>query len=106
TPYSATVVPPSGFFPTSPTSVGPLLVGPNQTLNGNNFGVAGFQIISLNASRVLSLASGDLQENDWSGGNPATARKDNDLGPGADAGATDNISIWSNQQTVKPPLTA
>ena len=106
TPYSATVVPPSGFFPTSPTSVGPLLVGPNQTLNGNNFGVAGFQIISLNASRVLSLASGDLQENDWSGGNPATARKDNDLVLGADAGGTDNISIWFNQYNSTPLFTA
>src|SRR5207249_302501 len=106
TPYSATVVPPSGFFPTSPTSVGPLLVGPNQTLNGKDFGVAGFQIISLNASRVLSLASGDLQETDWSGGNPATPRNDNDLVLGADAGGTDNISIWFNQYNSTPLFTA
>ena len=102
TPYYVACVPPSGFFATSTTSIGPLLVNPSQTLSGKNFGVAGFQIISLSASRVLSLASTDLFENDWSGGNPATARKDNDLVLGADAGGTDNISVWFNQYNTTP----
>ena len=101
-PYSVQVVPPGGFYATSPTSLGPLLVDPGNTLSGRNFGVSGFQVISLSASRVLCLASTDLFEADWAGANPATAHVDADLVLGADAGGTDNVSVWFNQYNASP----
>ena len=100
--YYASVVPPAGFFPTSATAIGPLLVSASQNLTGKNFGMAAFTIISLAASRVLSLASVDLQERDWTGNNTATAHGDADLVLGADAGGTDNISVWFNQYETTP----
>jgi prepilin-type N-terminal cleavage/methylation domain-containing protein len=100
--YYVTVIPPPGFFPSTATSLGPLLVNPSQTLSGKNFGMAAYQIISLDASRVLSLASVDLQERDWTGNNPATAHADADLVLGADAGGTDNVSVWFNQYNGTP----
>ena len=100
--YYVTVIPPSGFFPIGSTSLGPILVSANQTLTGKNFGMAAFQIISLAASRVLSLASTDLQEHDWTGANLATAHADADLVLGADAGGTDNVSVWFNQYDTTP----
>src|SRR2546427_4238508 len=78
-PYYVTCVPPPGFFATTGTALGPLLINPNQTLSGRNFGMAAFQIISLAASRVLCLASVDLQEHDWTGVNTGTAHQDADL---------------------------
>ena len=105
-PYYVTVVPPPGFFPTTGTALGPFLINPNQTLSGRNFGMAAFQIISLQASRVLCLASADLQENDWVAGNAATAHQDADLILGADAGGTDNVSVWFNQYNALPLFNA
>jgi len=104
--YYVTVVPPPGFFPSTSTSLGPLLVNAGQTLSGKNFGMAAYQIISLDASRVLSLASVDLQEHDWTGANTATAHGDADLVLGADAGGTDNISVWFNQYNTTPLYSA
>jgi len=105
-PYYVTVIPPPGFFSSSATSLGPLLVNAGQTLSGKNFGMAAYQIISLDASRVLSLASVDLQEHDWTGTNTATAHGDADLVLGADAGGTDNISVWFNQYNSTPLYSA
>jgi prepilin-type N-terminal cleavage/methylation domain-containing protein len=100
--YYVTVMPPAGFFPSSATSLGPLLLNAGQTLSGKNFGMAAYQIISLDASRVLSLASVDLQERDWPGTNTANAHGDADLVLGADAGGTDNVSVWFNQYNAVP----
>ena len=96
-PYYAIVIVPTGAYPTTSTAIGPLLVALNQYLNNNNFGMRGYQVIPLNASRVLSLVSGDLIEGDWSGGNTQDAVKDADLVLGNDVGGTDNISVWFNQ---------
>jgi prepilin-type N-terminal cleavage/methylation domain-containing protein len=95
--YQVTMDPPNGFFPTGSTALGPLLLTGGQVMTGKDFGVAGFQVISLSASRVLSLGTTDLQEHDWTGVNLATAHQDADLVLGADMGGTDNISIWFNQ---------
>src|SRR5262249_15175013 len=69
-------------------------------------GMAGFQKITLTASRVLSLASADLIEGDWSGNKTSEARGDADLVLGADNAGTDNISVWFNQYTQSPPFNA
>jgi prepilin-type N-terminal cleavage/methylation domain-containing protein len=95
-PYSIMVIPPPGFFPTSTTAIPNVWLQFNQTLTGYNFGMSSFQIISLNASRVLSLASGDLQEKDYNG-NASNAHLDADLVLGSDTGGTDQISVWFNQ---------
>jgi len=97
TAYSVYCIPPAGSFPTSPTSIGGLWVQTSATLANNNFGVAAYTVISLNASRVLSLAAADLIENDWNGNQTQNAHGDTDLILGADAGGTDNISVWFNQ---------
>ena len=59
-PYYVYIVPPSGFYATSPMSLGPVLLQAGQSLSNYNFGLSGFQVIQLSAQRVLSLASGDL----------------------------------------------
>lgn len=104
-PYYVTLIVPNGYYPTGSTSLGPLLVQPSQNLTGRNFGVASFQIITLNASRVLSLASADLIEKDWTGNDNQYATKgheDADIVLGADAGGTDNIAVWFNNYNDSP----
>jgi prepilin-type N-terminal cleavage/methylation domain-containing protein len=98
----ATVTVPTGFYPTTTTSVGPIWLVAGQTLTAQNFGMGSFQTITLNASRVLSLSSGDLIEKDWAGTATQNAVKDPDLVLGADAGGTDNVSIWFNKYNVSP----
>ena len=95
--YSVYMVAPGGYFPTTPMSIGGLWLKSNPTLQNNNFGLSNYQIITLNASRVLSLTAADLAEKDWSGGHTDQAIHDTDLILGADAGGTDNISVWFNQ---------
>ena len=102
TPYSVFIVPPAGFYPTNSTSIANVWVQAGQTVAGNNFGMASYQIITLNASRVLSLASRDLIEKDWNGNHTENARQDVDLVLGADAGGTDNVSVWFNQYASTP----
>jgi prepilin-type N-terminal cleavage/methylation domain-containing protein len=104
-PYSVYIVPPPGFFPTNSTTIGNVYVQANQNITGQNFGMASYQIITLNASRVLSLASRDLVEADWNGNQTQNARQDVDLVLGADAGGTDNISVWFNQYASTPLFT-
>jgi len=101
TAYSVYTIPPAGYFPTTPMSIGGLWLKQNPSLQNNNFGMANFQIITLNASRVLSLAAADLVEKDWNG-NPNKAHQDVDLILGADAGGTDNVSVWFNNYPASP----
>ena len=103
--YYVMAIVPTGFFPTSTTSIGPVWLTASQALTGQNFGMSSYQVISLTASRVLSLASGDLIEQDWNGNQTQNARQDADLVLGADAGGTDNISVWFNQYSGSPLFT-
>jgi len=96
-PYSVYVIPPGGYYPTGSTSISNLWVTAGGTINNKNFGMANYQIITLTASRVLSLAAADLIEKDWNGGHTENAVNDVDLILGADAGGTDNVSVWFNQ---------
>jgi prepilin-type N-terminal cleavage/methylation domain-containing protein len=100
--YSVYVVPPPGYFPTGATSLGNLWVQNATTVGNNNFGMANFQIIRLTANRVLSLTAADVIEADWNGSHTENARQDQDLILGADAGSTDNISVWFNQYARSP----
>jgi prepilin-type N-terminal cleavage/methylation domain-containing protein len=95
--YSVFVVPPGGYFPTTGTSINNIWVTGGSTLKNKDFGMANYQIITLTASRVLSLAAADVMEKDWSGNKPETALHDTDLLLGADAGGTDNVSVWFNK---------
>lgn len=101
-PYTLFIVPPAGFYPTNSTAIGNLWVQGSSTTNGNNFGMASYQIITLNASRVLSLASRDLIEADGQGNKAVNGRQDADLVLGADAGGTDNVSVWFNNYPTTP----
>src|SRR4030067_359504 len=49
TPYSIEIIVPSGYFPTSPTSITGVWVQDSDVLTNKNFGIVGFQIITLNA---------------------------------------------------------
>jgi prepilin-type N-terminal cleavage/methylation domain-containing protein len=104
-PYDLMVIPPTGFFPTSTMDIGNLWVQGNQTYTGKNFGMSSFQVISLNASRVLSLVSGDVVEKDYIGA-ISGAHKDADILLGADAAGTDQISAWFNQWNNSPLFNA
>jgi prepilin-type N-terminal cleavage/methylation domain-containing protein len=105
-PYSIFCIVPSGFYPTTTTSISPLWVQASATVTDQNFGMASFQIITLNASRVLSLSSGDLIEKDWNGNQTQNAHQDADIVLGADAGGTDNISCWFNDYNNSPLFSA
>lgn len=102
-PYTVFIVPPAGFYPTNSTMIGNLYVTVGGTVSGNNFGMASYQIITLNASRVLSLASRDLMEADGAGNKADNGRQDADLVLGADdGGGTDNVSVWFNKYATTP----
>ncbi len=55
---------------------------------------------------MLCLASADLFEKDWNGNQVQNARKDQDIILGADAGGTDNISVWFNDYDNTPVFSA
>jgi hypothetical protein len=95
-PYSVMSIVKPGYFPTSSTSIGPFYLASGQVITGYNFGEVGYQVITLNASRVLSLASADLIEKDWNGNQTHNRRMDTDLVLGADAAGTDQLSVWFN----------
>lgn len=101
-PYTVYMIPPAGFFPTTTTAIAGVYVQAGQTVSSQNFGMASYQVITLNASRVLSLAARDLVEKDWNGNQTQNARADADLVLGADAGGTDNVSVWFNQYASTP----
>lgn len=99
-PYAIYIIVPGGWFATTTTSINNVLLTNGQSLNNQNFGIVNYQIINLSAQRVLSLASADLIEQDWSGSANSWATKshrDADLILGSDAGGTDQISVWFNQ---------
>ncbi|HEY2954576.1 MAG TPA: FG-GAP-like repeat-containing protein [Candidatus Eisenbacteria bacterium] len=100
--YSIIVAVPNGYFPTTSTSISPVWLTNGQVASNQNFGLVAYQIITLNASRVLSLGSRDLMEKDWSGGQTDHAHGDADIVLGADAGGTDNISVWFSQYDATP----
>ena len=104
--YTVFLVPPAGFFPTNSTAIGNLWLSANQTINNQNFGMSSYTVITLNASRVLSLASTDLVEKDWNGNQTQNARQDADIVLGADAGGSDQVSAWFNQYATSPLFTA
>ena len=101
-PYSVMIIPPAGFFPTSSTSINGVYLQVGQTLAGQNFGVASFTVITLQANRVLCLGSRDLVENDWNGNHTENAHGDPDLVLGSDTGGSDQVSVWFNQYSSTP----
>ncbi len=102
TPYSIMMIPPTGYFPTTPTSLNNIWVQSGQTYTGKNFGVASFTVIQLEANRVLSLASGDVIENDWNGPHIENRHGDNDIILGSDTGGSDQVSAWFNRYPSTP----
>ena len=102
--YTVYCVPPANTFPTTSTATGGVWVKQNNSTSGYSFGMATYQVITLNASRVLSLAAADLIENDAA--KLGSLHQDVDLILGADAGGTDNISVWFNQYNASPLFSA
>ena len=102
TPYQILAIVPPGYYSTGTTALGPLWVTANSITSNQNFGMLGYTIITLNASRVLSLASGDVVEKQGSDNGSNGARYDSDIVLGADAGGTDNVSVWFNQYDNTP----
>ena len=105
-PYTVYTIPPPGYFPTTSTATGNIWVSQGDNVGNNHFGMANFQIIRLTANRVLSLAAADVIEQDWQGKKFNEARQDQDLLLGADAGATDNVSVWFNRYSNSPLFNA
>ena len=106
TPYKILAIVPPGYYATGSTALGPLWVTPNSVTPSQNFGMLGYTIITLNASRVLSLASGDVVEKVGSDNGANGARRDADIVLGADAGGTDNVSVWYNAYDNTPVFDA
>jgi hypothetical protein len=99
--YVLSIVKP-GYFPTSTTTIGPFYLSSGQVITGYNFGEVGYQVITLNASRVLSLGSADVIEADWNGNQTQNRRMDSDIILGSDAGGSDQLSVWFNQYDGTP----
>jgi prepilin-type N-terminal cleavage/methylation domain-containing protein len=97
TPYMLYITPPSGYFATSSTAISPVWITDGGTVSGKDFGVFAFQLITLQAARVLSLATGDMVERDWPLNNTASRVQDLDLVLGSDANGTDQVSVWFNK---------
>ena len=100
--YHIECVPQNGYYASTATTINNILLTAGQTLNDQNFGLNSFQMINLTASRVLSLASGNLIEKDWTGSGTGNARRDADLILGADANGTDQLSVWFNDYDANP----
>jgi prepilin-type N-terminal cleavage/methylation domain-containing protein len=100
--YSVFMTPPSGYYATSATALAPVWVNEGTPVTDRNFGVLAFQLISLDAARVLSLANGDLVEKDWPSGQPQSRARDLDLVLGSDANGADQISVWLNRYDSSP----
>ena len=101
-PYTIMTIVPPGFYPTSTTAITPIWVTANSTTPNKNFGMSAYQVIVLNASRVLSLASRDVIEKQGGDNGGKGDRLDADIVLGADAGGTDNVSVWFNQYDNTP----
>ena len=107
TPYEITCIPASGRFPTSPVSISPIWLSVGQTIPNQNFGMALYTQLTLNADRVLSLTSGELLEKDWTGADNQWATKasfDKDLILGSEYVSNPNVSVWHNRFDSNPAL--
>src|SRR5438093_3864582 len=102
TSYAVFMTPPSGYFATTSTALSPVWVNETTPATGRNFGVLAFQLISLDAARVLSLANGDLAEKDWPSTQTQNRVRDLDLVLGSDANGSDQISVWLNRYDSNP----
>jgi prepilin-type N-terminal cleavage/methylation domain-containing protein len=102
TSYAVFMSPPSGYFATTSTALSPLWINENAPVSGKNFGVLAFQLISLDAARVLSLANGDLAERDWPSTQTQNRVKDLDIVLGSDANGSDQVSVWLNRYDANP----
>lgn len=106
-PYEVTLQVPAGYYTTGSSVIGPIWVADGATVSGNNFGLQSFQVITLNAERVLSLASAELMEKDWSGSDAQSqylskGHQDPDLILGSEYSSNPNISIWFNNWNSTP----
>jgi prepilin-type N-terminal cleavage/methylation domain-containing protein len=105
TPYQVTYQVPAGYFPMGVTVIQPIWLSVAQVIANQNFGVQSFTVITLTADRVLSLASTDLIEKDWSGNDNQYASKghaDADLILGSEWVSNPNISVWFNSWDTAP----
>lgn len=107
TPYEVTLQIPPGFYTTGTSTIAPVWVADGATVANNNFGLQSFQIITLNAERVLSLGSAELMEKDWGGSDAhsqyiSKGHQDADLILGSEYSSNPNISIWFNNWNTDP----
>ena len=102
TSYSVFITPPSGYYATTSTALAPVWVSESTPVTDRNFGVLAFQLISLEAARVLSLANGDLAERDWPGSQTQSRVRDLDLVLGSDSNGADQVSVWLNHYDSNP----
>jgi type II secretory pathway pseudopilin PulG len=107
TPYEVTLIVPPAHYPTGPSVLGPIWISDGGSVTNQNFGLHTFQVITLNAERVLSLGSGELMEKDWSGNDSyaqygSKGRQDRDLVLGSEYSSNPNISVWFNRWNSTP----
>ncbi len=104
-PYTVTMIPPSGYYPTGTVSQGSIWVANGGSVTGKNFGVVNFTSISLTADRVLALGTAILMPFDWSGNASQWASKAgfrNDLILCSEYAAAPNVSVWFNRMNTTP----
>jgi len=101
-PYSIQCIPANGYYPVGSSAYSNVMLTGGQNMTGKNFALNAFQLITLTASRVLSLGTGDVMESDWNGNQTQNAHGDQDLLLGADANGTDQVSVWFNQYDSNP----
>jgi prepilin-type N-terminal cleavage/methylation domain-containing protein len=104
-PYQITIQVPPGYFPTSSSTISSVWLDDGEVMSDQNFGVQSFQVISLTADRVLSLASGELMEKDWTGSDgqyDSKGHKDVDLILGSEWVSNPNVSVWFNDWNLDP----
>lgn len=112
TPYQVTLIPPPAHYTTGSSVLGPIWVADGATVSNQNFGLQTFQVITLNAERVLSLGSAELMEKDWSGGFDvyatylAKGKQDQDLILGSEYSSNPNLSVWHNRWNATPYFNA
>jgi prepilin-type N-terminal cleavage/methylation domain-containing protein len=104
-PYTVTVIPPPGYYPTGTTALSPVWVALGQTVSGKNFGMVNFTSISLTADRVLALGTAVLMPFDWTGNASQWASKAGfrkDLILCSEYASAPNISVWYNHEPTAP----
>ena len=109
TPYTVTMIPPTGYYPVGTVVLSDIWVSTGQTVTGYDFSVINFTSISLTADRVLALGTAVLMPKTWAGSASQWASKSGmrrDLILCSEFASAPNVSVWFNQMNTVPIFNA